>query len=100
MGRVKLKNASEQKVQIIAKGADSDHPAYPQSIIRAFEFHLYILQHTMIPLAESEGLDQTVLSDRVFRCPYMAEDTFSHDVVHLFYCRKENIGWDLKRYID
>ena len=66
--------------------ADSDHPAYAQSSIRAFPFHLYIMEYTMILLANSECPDQTARNaqaDLGRRCPHTPEDKFSHDAVHI-----------------
>ena len=48
-----------------AKCADSDRPAHAQSIIKAFALHLYILQCSMILLADSEGPDQTARMRRL-----------------------------------
>ena len=41
--------------RLAKKVRDSDHSAHKQSIIRAFALHSYILQYTIIPLADSEG---------------------------------------------
>ena len=66
-------------LQTCTKCADSDHPAHAQSIIRVFTLDSYILQYPMIPLADTEGPDQTVdvQAGLGFCCPHMPEHVFA-----------------------
>ena len=43
----------------------TDHPAHAQSIMQAFTFHSYILWHTIIVIADSEGSNQTARMRRL-----------------------------------
>ena len=72
----------EKCLRVCPKCADSDHHTHAQSIIRAFAFDSYIMQHPITLLADSECPGQTARSadaqaDLGLHCPHMPEDTFS-----------------------